>query len=204
MKFDFVKKWKISLISFIAVVLVGMILLGVFGFNNPVYVNKQTGPVILAVALALVAIFLVVLCVDKFKGAVTVFATALASALLFVAIMNIARIPARPFLAVSLSISALLGATLSSVIVARYKELQKIYTDLSVVEVANKGVLDSLLRILFVVGSLVVLSVLVMALLGLVFVGLQIALSSVVASAVALFIAPIVWAVLNDRKALEK
>ena len=32
----------------------------------------------------------------------------------------------------------------------------------------------------------------------------QIALSSVVASAVALFIAPIVWAVLNDRKALEK
>lgn len=203
MKFDFVKKWKISLISLMAVVLVGMVLLGVLGFNDPIYVNKQTGFVILAVALALVAIFLIVLCVDKLKSAVTVFISALASALTFVAIMNITRIPARPFLAVSLSIATLLGATLSSVIVVRYKELQKISTDLSVLQVANKGAFESLLRILFVVSSLVILAVLVMVLLN-VSLGLQIAVASLVAGLVALFITPIVWVSLIDRKALSK
>lgn len=296
MKFNFVKKWKIVLVSVLAVLLVGMVMLGIFGINNTknydsvnqlkvsvsldltessekaqattekylqdksidtysfgsqilndgrvfvyqiksgdvnvdelktaidtainnnkvnvkvdvseitVYSENQGLRIVGAMAITAVAIFVVLFFVEKWKSALTVACTSILSVLIFFALINVTRIPAVSLLGVSLGVSFLIGAVLSSVVIVRFREIIKNSSNKSIAEIANQGVQSSLLRICFVCVALAVLGALVAVLLGgySVFVGLQIVLASLVAGACTVFVTPLLWVLFNDKKSLTE
>lgn len=170
-----------------------------------VYGESQALRVVGALAIAVVALFIALFFFVKWKSALTVALTSILSALVFFAMMNIVRIPAVSLLPVSLSVALLISAILSTVVIIRYKEIMKNPSNSgkSFSEIANKGVANSLLRICFVCLSLVVLGGLIAVLLCgySVFFGLQLALASLVAGACTVFVSPLIWVLLNEKKA---
>lgn len=172
------------------------------------YSENQGLGVVGAIAITAVALFLVIFFVEKWKSALTVVSTSVLSALVFFALMNVVRIPAVSLLGISLGVAFLMGAVLSSVLVVRYKELMKNPSNsgMSFSDIANQGVVSSLLRICFVCFSLIVLGAMFAGILGgySVFLGLQIVLASLVAGACTVFASPILWVIFNDKKLLTE
>ena len=175
---------------------------------NP-YVNNNIGYVLLAVGISMLAIFVYMFFMEKVAGAVSVLASSVLSALLFIALLGATRIPANPFALATCLGSAMLSAILSAGLVNRFKEeirLNKAKTTnadkLSYVEIADKSAMDSLLRFSFVAGAIVLASAL-MLIIGsayIKFLGLQVLVAGVTAIFSSLVGVPLLWPVLKKIK----
>lgn len=97
--------------------------------------------VVLVCSIALVAIFVYALIMEKLAGSLaTIFSSALA-ALLFIALLGITRIPAAPFVGIGVASAAVIAGAASVATVDRYREEYKKNNTLSAREITYK-VLD--------------------------------------------------------------
>ncbi len=167
--------------------------------------DNQIGWICLACGLAIVASFLYILIMEKLAGALSVIITSLLSAIMFVAVMGIARIPAQLFVWVSLLFSVGFAAILSTVIVNRCNEaLKNVANDGNTyVKIADDMTKESAFRIILSFAVLLIFAValLVIAPVYVKFAGLQLIVAGVVATFVSVAWTGIVWA---KVKALNK
>ncbi len=167
--------------------------------------DNQIGWICLACGLAIVASFLYILIMEKLAGALSVIVSSLLSAVMFVAVMGIARIPAQPFVWVSLLFSVGFAAILSTVIVNRCNEaLKNVANDGNTyVKIADDMTKESVFRIVLSFAALLIFAIalLVIAPVYVKFAGLQLIVAGMVATFVSVAWTGIVWA---KVKALNK
>ncbi len=163
---------------------------------------------VLALGIAVIVAFVYALIAEKFASGVAVLASSVLSAMLYVSLMAITRIPADAFFATGLAIATALGAILSVAMCNRFRETARMVTDekLSVAGVAEKGANLSVARFNFAFFALAVAAV-SFAALGLIvgaksmaFVGLQILVAAVVSYFAAFAFTPVLYAAINKNK----
>ena len=93
---------------------------------------------ILAGGIALVIIFVYALIMEKLAGSVAIIFSSVLSALLFVALLAITRIPAAPFVGAGVIAAAVIGGAMSVATVNRFKEENKNNDSLSVKDITDK------------------------------------------------------------------
>ena len=158
----------------------------------------------LILGIRAVDIFLFILIKDKFKGALAVLTASVVSTLLALALIAITRVPAMPFLPLTICGALCLGSVLSSGMVARFNIDKKNAdgTGLSDNEIADKGAKASVSRILCLVCSVLVFSlVLDFVNIGyLSFVAIHTVIAGVSAGFTSLFITPVIWSAVKNNK----
>lgn len=179
--------------------------------NADVKVNEVTGKsniklgyILVACGVAIVAIFLYALAMEKLAGAVaTLFSTVL-SAVLFISVMSVARIPAQPFITVTCVVSALIAGIISVATVNRYKEEVKNSANdkATAWEIAESVSRKEFISYIFVL-CLIALVGIVVGLIGwmhMLFVGIQLIVASIVGVSSAFFGTPMIWALIKKSK----
>ena len=121
--------------------------------------------IILSASVAVVAIFLYLLIMEKFASALTTVINSVLSGLLAVALVALVRLPAEPYIGVSCAIAGILSAVITVVITERCKEIMKnVGNDkLSASEVVDTAVKESRQRICFVSALCLIASVALVA-----------------------------------------
>lgn len=121
--------------------------------------------IVVSVAIAVVAIFLFLLIMEKFSAALTTVINSLLSGLLAVALVALVRLPAEPYIGVTCALAGILSAVITVVITERCKEIMKnVGNDkLSYSEVADTAVKESTQRICFVSALCLIASVALVA-----------------------------------------
>lgn len=156
--------------------------------------------VVSALVLSAVAVFVYLLIMEKLKATLSVLFASLLSALLSLSLIALTRIPAIDTWALVVSVSAVLSAILSVVLVRRFKEQSRLFAKASSKEIVDNACSSSVLRFAVVLIALVVVALLLGLIAGIGFVTfialaiLVIAVSSVFAS---LVWTPIIWSALN-------
>ena len=153
--------------------------------------------VTLAIGVAAVAALLYLMLTEKPAAAVASFCSALISAVLFLSIIAVARIPAYPAFTATLAFAFTLGLIFSAVLTNRFREVMKIAGNekLDKSAIAAKGVKQGLARIIFVTIA-VLFAALPLAVFGglsLTFVALQLVAAAVAAMFAVLFWTPFLW-----------
>lgn len=163
--------------------------------------------VILAVGIALVVTFLFMLIMQKLSGAVAMISVSVVSALAFISLLAIVRIPAEPVVAISIGLTIILSAVLSSSTVAKCSEQFKAITQSkpNAMEVAEQVIVNEKNKYLYTAIAVLVASVTIMAFITpyLLFAGLHILFAGVVALAVSYFGTPLMWALIKGSKKLK-
>ncbi len=164
--------------------------------------NQLSGWVLVALGIATVAIFLYALIMEKLSGAIATLSSSIFSAVLFVALINLTRIPAYPFFGVGIGFALAFGATLSVSTANRLKEEYKLANGVDAFAVADKVMETEKNKYLFTLIILLIGAVAVSALFlpYLMIVGGQIALAGVSALGIAYFTTPLVWASIKSAK----
>ena len=152
-------------------------------------INESVKGVIIASVIAIVACFVYLLFMEKLSGAVTMLVSSVGAALVAIAVIALARIPASPYLLATIMVSAILSGVLSVGIVHRSRELIKnvAYEKKPLNEVGEVALKDSKLRMLFVAIAILSCSLLLI-ILGTGYLKL-LGLHIIVAGASALFVA---------------
>ena len=164
--------------------------------------NYLSGWVFAGLGIATVAIFLYALIMEKLSGAVATLISSLFSAVLFVALINITRIPAYPFLGAGIGFALALGAGLSVSTANRLKEEYKMADGADAFAVADKVMSFEKNKYLFTLIVLLIGAVALIALFlpYLMIIGGQIAIAGVSALAISYFATPLVWASIKGAK----
>lgn len=102
--------------------------------------TENLGFTILALAIALVLFFIYLLFVEKIKSALTLIISTVVSAILYLSVICLIRFPLNPLAGVGLAFAFVFASSLTSVLVNRFKENAKLFTDLSAEEIADKSV----------------------------------------------------------------
>lgn len=163
----------------------------------------QAGKILLAYGIAIVAVFLYMLIMNKLASAIAVICSSLVSALAFTALLAIVRIPALPFFEISLMFAGILGAVLSVSTVGKYKEIIKNSTEkLTAKEVADKASkLEGKKYLIALIGVLVAGFALIAFFTPyLMIIGGQIMVAGLVAVASAFFTTPLLWTAIKGNK----
>lgn len=170
------------------------------------YDAQKTGSVILALGIAAVVITLYLFIMEGVKSGVSVLISSVLSALLFLALMGITRIPAAPFVTIFGCVAFLLNAVLSTSIVNSAKA-QKRLNDASVTnaekltskQLADKAACISFAKIAFIFVGLLVAGILFIALgnVYVKFLGLQLIVSAVCSAFSSLVGTTVTWSLLN-------
>lgn len=173
-------------------------------YETEVTAYKEVFGVSLALGIASMIAFVYLLLVEKPVAAFSAVLGAIVSALLFISVTSIARIPAYPTFTVSLTFAFTLALVFSTVIVNRFREVMKISGNekLSIAEIAAKGVKQSAARVIFVAVAVLAAAIPFAAScsLGLVFFALQIVAADVVAIFASLFWTAFFWSVMKKKK----
>ncbi|MBO4594949.1 MAG: hypothetical protein J5697_04540 [Clostridia bacterium] len=162
-------------------------------------VNSQFGWILLAVGIATVVFFVYLLFAAKFAQAVSVVCSAVVSAILYISLISIARVPVYPTGAIIGVFAFVLSAVLSVVMASRYKEIAKLNEDMSAKEIADEAARKSLLRFILI-GALIALASLIFIGVGpayVRFIGVQILLADVAALFASYAFTPTVFSVLK-------
>ena len=163
----------------------------------------QPGKVLLAFGIAIVAIFLYMLIMNKLASAVAVICSSLVSVLAFISLIAITRIQAFPFFEISAVFAGILGAVLSVSTVGNYKKALKNTTEkLSAKTVANKtSVLEAKKYLIALIGVLVAgFAVFAFFTPYLMIIGAQIMVAGVSATLSAFFTTPLLWTAIKKNK----
>ena len=119
--------------------------------------------IILAICLSAVALFVYALFAVRLSGAVTVICTSVIGILLYTALISIFRVPVDPTGDVGAALVFALSEILSIVLAHRFKETSIVRDDLTVEEVADLGVKQGLLRLIFIACAVAAASVILIA-----------------------------------------
>ena len=179
-------------------------------YNNAhSYFDSAIGYIILALALGGLASFIYLLFAEKLASAVASISSAVFSAVLFIALMGLTRIPAQPFAPAVCAFAFAFSMFLSTGLVNRFKEelrlndaVESSKDKLDYKQIADKSANASLLRYAFALGAIILIS-LIFIIVGSVylkFLGLQLivaGLSSVFASLIGV---PLLWPLLKNCK----
>ncbi len=172
---------------------------------NKVYKGSYMQPLemLIAYGVGIVAIFLFMLIMNKLASAVAVVASSFASMLVFLSIMAITRIPASPFIEISIMIAGALGAMLSASTVGRYREeLKKNLSEkFSTTEIADEVAKTEFKKYLFILIGVLVASFAVFAFLTsyLTIIGGQIGFAGISACITSYFVTPAVWSAIKSK-----
>ncbi len=163
----------------------------------------QPGKVLLAFGIAIVAIFIYMLIMNKLASAVAVICSSLVSVLAFISLIAITRIQALPFFEISAALAGILGAILSVSTVSNYKKVLKNTTEkLSAKDVANKtSILEARKYLIALIGVLVAgFAVFAFFTPYLMIIGGQIMVAGVSATFSAFFTTPLLWTAIKKTK----
>ena len=168
--------------------------------NNPFNV----GAVVIAVAIAVVVAFLFALIMEKLSGALALICTSVASAIVFIAMLAIVRIPSEPVVAISISLAMVLSAVLSCSTIAKCSEKYKLanVSKPNAFEVAEQAIASENKKYLLTLIAVLIAAVTISAFIQpyLMFAGLHVLLAGLVASAVSYFGTPLMWALIKSGK----
>ena len=165
--------------------------------------DVNVGMVILSCALSLLAAFLIALFIVKLASATTVVVNAAISAIMYVSIVAITRIPAATDFVIGGAIVVILSAVMTFVIACRYKETLKLNDKADVKAVAESGVSAGIFRLCFIACAGIVAAIALSATgsVYLLFTGLKVLVATVSAFLVSVISTPILWTVLKNVKA---
>lgn len=160
--------------------------------------------ILLAYGIAIVAIFLYMLIMNKLASAVAVLCASLLSVITFISLIALTRIPALPYVEMTAMFAGIFGAILSISTVQKYKEQIKnsVNGKINSKEIANKvGEMEDK-KYLFAIIVVLVASAALSAffLPYLMIMGGQIALAGISASLIAYSITPLIWSAIKKNK----
>ena len=173
--------------------------------SNAVYKGSYLQPLelLLSYGIGIVAIFILMLIMNKLASAVAVVASSFVSMLMFLAVMAITRIPAIPFVEISLMIAGALGAMLSASTVGRYREELKnnLSEKFSTKAIADGVAKTEFKKYLFILIGVLVSSVAVFAFFTpyLMILGGQIGFAGISACVSAYFVTPAIWSAIKSN-----
>ncbi len=174
-------------------------------FEVNAYNNYEITWVIIALAVAVVGTFIYLIYMQKLSGALTALAVSLLSGLLYVALLGITRIPCDPTFIAFGAVAVILGGVLAIGIVGRCIELIKnVGNDkVSNYELANMALKKSYKRIWVVLGTLVIVSIALVALSicgYFMFAGVQLLCAVISGGFSAIAWTPLIWPTLKKYK----
>ena len=164
--------------------------------------STNVGRVVLALSIAVVATFIIALIFEKLAGAVTVAFSSVLSAVLFIALMGLTRIPAAPFVAIGGAISVILAGVISSSTVNKYRAEYKKADKATNVQIVDKIARKSK-KLYILISSAVLLVAVALCALGLPYVMIasaQIVFAGISGISSAVFGTPFMWALIKKNK----
>ncbi len=168
--------------------------------------------ILLAYGIAVVAIFVYMLIMNKLASAVAVICSSIASVVMFIAMIALTRIPAVPYFEISAMFAGILGLLLAVSTVGRYREELKntVANKFSVNEIAEKVAKTESKKYLYILVAIVIASVAVSAFFMryMLIIGGQLLIAGIASVACAYFISPLIWTAIKGKdkkaKAVEK
>lgn len=159
--------------------------------------------ILLAYGIAVVAIFLYMLIMNKLASAVAVICSSLSSIVMFIAMLAITRIPGVPFVEVSAMLAGAIGALLSVSTVSRYREELKntVSNKFSVKEIAQNVSKTEFKKFAYILVAILIAGVAVSAFFTryMLVIGGQIIVAGLVSVVSAYFITPLVWMAIKGK-----
>ncbi len=159
--------------------------------------------IVLAYGIAIVAIFIYMLIMNKLASAVAVICSSVASVIAFLAMLAITRIPAVPFVELSAMLAGAIGALLSVSTVGKYREELKntVSNKFSVKEIADKVCKTEFKKYLYILAAIVIASVAVSAFFTryMLIIGGQLLVAGLVSTACAYFMTPLMWTAIKGK-----
>ena len=162
----------------------------------------SVGKIILACALGLLATFIISFFIVKAASALTIVCNAVISAVLYVMLIAITRVPAYPDFVIGGAVSIVLSVVMTFVITCRYKEKLKADGKADIKEIAAAGVKEGAFR-LYLVAGLGAVAAIAFSVTGsayLLFTGLKILIATCSAFLVSCVATPALWTVLKSKK----
>lgn len=182
---------------------------GVQGVSVDVVVSQvkgiditNVGKVLLALGLSVVGILIYTLIVERLAGAVTTLVSTVLSAVLYLALIGLTRIPAASFVAIGGALAMIISASISVATVNKYKKETKRAVKLSNVEIVDK-VANNAKFVYVLIGAGVLLTALALCAFimpYLMFASLQILVAGICGISSAVFAAPVIWSFIKKNK----
>lgn len=162
----------------------------------------KAGGVILACALGLLAAFIVSFFIVKAASALTVVCNAVMTAVLYVMILAVTRIPALPDFVIGCAVGIILSVIMTFVVACRYKEKLKGDDKADIKEIAASGLKEGAARLYFIAGAGLLAAIAFSATgsVYLLFTGLKILAATVSALIVTCVATPALWTLLKGKK----
>ena len=156
----------------------------------------------IACGLGLIATFIIALFIVKAAGALTIVCNSVITAVIFVMLVAITRIPALPDIAVVAAFAMILAATMTFAITVRYNELLKADVKADLTAIAEKGVEKENVRLWLIAGAGVIAAIAlsVTCSVYLVFTGLKVLLATCSAFIVSCVATPVLWKLFKNKK----
>ncbi len=171
-------------------------------FENLGSYNSQFKNVILALGISIAIIFVYALFMNKLAGGVAVLCSSVLSALVFLALMAITRIPAQPYLAILVSACVALTSAIAVAITTKYKALYKVDDKPNVKVIAEK--VNKSLRTVYIALACGVGVISIVAgaigLINSVFLGLGILVAGLTSISSAIYMTPCIWTLIKGRR----
>ncbi len=168
------------------------------------YGDNNVKGILIAMSIAVVLIFVYTLIMDKLAAAVAVICSAILSALVFIALMSITRLPSIPYVQlIALAFSFVLGAVMSIMTTGRLKEAVKNQTGKFEYDNLAVGVMNAeKKKTVLALVAVFVASVALMALFAsyTAIVGASLLVAGVSAVGVSYFITPLLWTTIKTSK----
>lgn len=129
--------------------------------------NQNLVNVAIALVVALVAIFIYLAIMEKIAGAIATFISGLISVLIALSLIALTRIPANPFMFITMAMALVVSVGISATLVTKFRKEAKNQTDSkpNLKEIANVVLNSEMKRLLFVL-AIFVLSALALCVLG--------------------------------------
>lgn len=164
--------------------------------------NIQPLSIIIAYAVAVVALFIYMLIMNKLASAIAVAGSSILSVLLAIAIIALTRIPAAPYVQFMLLLAGVLSAVLSVITVGSYREQLKGAEKYSVKQIAEKVAMADKKKYVFALVITLVSAIAVAAFMTpyMLVLGGQLAIVGLVSVAVAYFFTPLLWTAIKKDK----
>lgn len=170
---------------------------------NKVYAHNQLNPLtlLLAYGIAVVAIFVYMLIMNKLASAVAVICSSVISILLYVSMMSITRIPAVPYLEIMAMLSGVIGAAVSVTLVGSYKEKIGSAEKATCEQVANVVAKEDFKKCLYVIVAVAIASLALLLCFNtyMAIMGAGLVIAGLVSVVTAYFVTPMIWTAIKGK-----
>ena len=170
---------------------------------NNVYKHNQLNPLtlLLAYGIAVVAIFVYMLIMNKLASAVAVICSSVISVILYLSMMSITRIPAVPYIEFMAMLAGIIGAAVSVTLVGSYKEKIDSAEKATCEQVANLVAKEDFKKCLCVIIATAIASIALALCINIytATMGASLMLAGLVSVITAYFITPMIWTAIKGK-----